>query len=112
LGSALLGAILELLSVSTWAAVSRAAKGSIQAATEIADRTEGRPPKAIAVSGGLDIAFSSEEELMERIKVLSDRIRGGWPLLSESGCEAELTGRARIISGRWKTFGTCGSLSP
>jgi len=65
----------------TWAEVIalrlclEAAKGNIHAATEIADRTEGRPPQAITVGGGLDIAFSSEEELMERIRALSDKVR-------------------------------------
>ena len=60
--------------VVTWKLCSAAAKGNIQAVSEIADRTEGRPPQAFTVGGGLDIEFNPEE-IMERIRVLSDRIR-------------------------------------
>jgi|SRR5579862_923770 len=64
----------------TWAEVIalrlclEAAKGNIHAATEIADRTEGRPPQAFTVGGGLEIEFD-DEKIMERIRVLTDRVR-------------------------------------
>lgn len=50
-----------------------ALRGNVQAASEIADRTEGKPAQAIAVSGSLDLR--TPEEIDRRLRELTARIR-------------------------------------
>jgi Family of unknown function (DUF5681) len=51
-----------------------ALEGNIHACTEIADRTEGRPAQAFAISGSLDLDLDPEET-MRKINEFTARIR-------------------------------------